>query len=178
MFVAVMSAALLIANAARADHDGRVVGNWITTAKEDPFGDGGIYTAVAINDGYAFGVRCMNKTFSYAVISIGDKTREGSAYKFKFRVDRGKVYQGGGLAVGEKMVQIFAERGLAKDLTDGRELAIRQEVAGITETHVIKLRGASKALAGVFSNCPPDKQPDIAFDEDGSLTSESIKKLK
>jgi hypothetical protein len=173
-FAAVV-AVLLASHAARADYDKRIIGNWVTSGSEDRFGDGGRYTAVAISDDYAFGVRCLDKAFSFAVLPIGDKTREKTPYKFKFRVDRGKVYQGAGLAIGEKIVQVLADPALTADLTTGKELAIRQEVDGVSETHVIKLRSSGKALHDVLAQCPPAKQPVPQFDDDGSIKLDSSK---
>ncbi|GEM_PF-6050688 len=173
--LASLATALLASTVARADYEGRIVGNWVTSATEDRFGDGGRYTAVAISENYAFGVRCLDKAFSYAVLPIGDKTREKTLYKFKFRVDRGKVYQGAGLAIGEKIVQVLADPALTADLTTGKELAIRQEVDGVSETHIIKLRSSSKALRDVLAQCPPAKQPVPRFDDDGSINMDSLK---
>lgn len=162
--------------AARADYNGRVTGNWIGTAQSDRFGDGGRFFAVAVVRGYGFGVRCLDKEFSYAMVLTNEKVRQKALYKFKFRVDDGKIYLGNGFAIADNIVQIAADPALVKDIIAGKELAVRDEVDSVSSTHIVKLRGSDKALVDIVKNCPLDKQAVPKFDEDGVIDPDSLKK--
>ena len=147
----------------------RSVGNWFTSSEDDHFGDGGNYSAFTSSGMYAFGVRCLTNSFSYAVLSDDIKGQRNTPYRFKFRVDKGDVYPGIGIAIDDKIVQIIANPAMTKDLMSGQELAIKQEFDGTTFVGVLNLRGATKALADVIKNCPLEKQETPKFDENGDL---------
>jgi len=97
------------------------------------------------------------------------KGQRDTPYKFKFRIDKGEVYPGVGIAIDDNIVQIIADPAIAREIMSGQELAIKQSFDGVDEVHVFNLRGASKALSEVLKNCPLDKQKAPTFDSDGDL---------
>jgi hypothetical protein len=56
----------------RSDYEGRMIGNWMTSAKEDRFGDGGTFVAATGDDGIVLAVRCLQKSLSIGIIEVGD----------------------------------------------------------------------------------------------------------
>lgn len=152
-----LAIAMLAAGAARADYSGREIGNWLVSAKEDRFGDGGTYLAMTAGDGMIFGVRCIQKDLSAAVIFAEKELRTKDLFEFKFRVDKEPIVETIGVAINEHLIEIAIEGGLVKEMLDGKELAVRMKAATFTSTHVIKLRGASKAFVDIVKECPLDK---------------------
>lgn len=152
--LAALAVAMLAASAARADYEGREIGNWVVSAKEDRFGDGGTYLAMTAGDGMIFGVRCIQKDLSAAVIFAEKELKTKDLFEFKFRVDKAPIVETIGLAINEHLIEIAIEGSLVKQMLDGKELAVRMKAATFTSTHIIKLRGASKAFVDIVKECP------------------------
>ena len=156
----VMAALLGFAGSARADYEGRVVGNWLTSATEDRFGDGGAYTAVTIDGRTGLVVRCLQKKLSLAVLEMSNDPKplaEKDAFTLKFRVDKQPVTESVGMAISPRLIQVITEKTLVRAIRDGRETAVRLEsTSGVSSTHVFKTNGATKAFADLAKECALD----------------------
>jgi hypothetical protein len=143
-----------------ADYDARMVGNWLTSAKEDRFGDGGAFIAVTGDGGIAIAVRCIQKTLTIGIMQVGDDPKpiqKGDLFLFKFRVDTQPVVETGGVAIGDRLVQVVTEKALVKSIRDGKETAVRlEDNRGVSSTHVFNTRGARAAFADLSRECPLD----------------------
>lgn len=158
MGLAALAVAMLAAGAARADYEGREIGNWVVSAKEDRFGDGGTYLAMTAGDGMIFAVRCIQKDLSIGLVFPTEELKPKDLFEFKLKVDREPVVERSGVAINEHLIQIGIDSDLVKQMLDGKELAIRMRAATFTSTHVIKLRGSSKAFVDIVKECPLAKK--------------------
>jgi hypothetical protein len=144
----------------RVDYDDRIVGNWMTSAKEDRFGDGGTFAAMTGDGGIALAVRCLQKNLSIGVIEIGSDPKpmeKGDLFLFKFRVDTQPVVETGGVAIGDRLIQLVTEKALVKAIRDGKETAMRiEDKRGATSTHVFDTAGSRRAFADLSRECPLD----------------------
>jgi hypothetical protein len=144
----------------REDYEGRISGNWITSAKEDRFGDGGSFGAVTGDGGYALAVRCIQKTLSIGIAEIGSDPKpleKGDFYKFRFRVDAQPIVDANGLVISDRLIQVATERDLVRSIRDGKETAIHIEDShGVSSTHVFNTNGSRKAFADLSRECPLD----------------------
>jgi hypothetical protein len=143
-----------------ADYDGRLIGNWLTSAKEDRFGDGGTFIAATGDGGIVLAVRCLQKTLSIGIIEIGEDPKpieKGDLYLFKFRVDTLPIVETGGIAIGDRLVQVITEKALVKSIRDGKETAVRvEDKRGVSSTHVFNTNGSRRAFADLSRECPLD----------------------
>jgi hypothetical protein len=144
----------------RADYEGRIVGNWITSAKEDRFGDGGAFIAATGDGGIFLAVRCLQKTLSIGIMQVGSDPKpveKGDLFLMKFRVDSLPVVETGGVAIGDRLVQVITEKALVKSIRDGKETAVRvEDKNGVTSTHVFNTNGSRRAFADLSRECPLD----------------------
>jgi hypothetical protein len=144
----------------RADYEQRVVGNWITSAKEDRFGDGGTFVAITGEGDVGLAVRCLQKNLSIGVLEIGDDPKpieKGDLFKFKFRVDAQPVIEAAGMAISDRLIQVETEKATVKAIRDGRETAMRiEDSRGVTSTHIFDTTGARRAFADLSRECPID----------------------
>jgi len=144
----------------REDYDGRIIGNWMTSAKEDRFGDGGTFGAITGDGGYALAVRCLQKHLSIGVMEIGNDPKpmeKGDFYKLKFRVDAQPIVDADGLVISDRLIQVTTERTLVKSIRDGKETAMRiEDSRGVSSTHVFNTNGSRKAFADLSRECPLD----------------------
>ena len=158
----VMAAAalLLTTGAALADYEGRRVGNWLTSATEDRFGDGGVFIAVTPDGSTALAVRCLQKKLSIGLIDIGsDQTpyTEKEIYAFKFRVEKQPIRETVGVAISPRLIEVVTEKELVKAIRDGRETAVRLlEKSGVASSFLFKTTGAPKAFVDLAKECPLD----------------------
>lgn len=133
-----------------ADYEDRLIGNWMVSAKQDRFGDGGTFVAATGDGAIALVVRCLQKDLSIGVIEIGGDPKpmeKGDYYKMKFRVDAQPIVDAGGLAISDRLIQVKTDRPLAKSIRDGKETALRLEDSrGVSSTHVFNTRGSRSAL--------------------------------
>jgi hypothetical protein len=141
-----------------ADYDGRMVGNWLTSAKEDRFGDGGTFIAATGDGGIALAVRCLQKTLSIGIMEVGNDPKpieKGDLFLLKFRVDSLPIVETGGIAIGDRLVQVITEKSLVKSIRDGKETAVRvEDKRGVSSTHVFNTAGSRKAFADLSRECP------------------------
>ena len=144
----------------RADYEGRMIGNWLTSAKEDRFGDGGTYVAATGDGGIVLAVRCLQKNLSIGIIEVGEDPKpieKGDLFSFKFRVDTLPIVETAGVAIGDRLVQVITEKSLVKSIRDGKETAVRvEDKRGVSSTHVFNTNGSRKAFADLSRECPLD----------------------
>jgi hypothetical protein len=142
----------------RGDYDGRMIGNWMTSAKEDRFGDGGTFVAIVADGSVVLAVRCIQKTLSLGIGEIGFDQKpiaKGDLFLLKFRVDALPVVETVGSAISERLIQIETERALVKSIRDGKETAVRvSDTRGTTITHIFKTAGSRSAFADLSRECP------------------------
>ncbi len=143
-----------------ADYDARMVGNWLTSAKEDRFGDGGTFIAATGDGGIAIAVRCIQKTLTIGIMQVGDDPKpieKGDLFLFKFRVDSLPVVETAGVAIADRLVQVVTEKALVKSIREGKETAVRlEDKRGVSSTHVFNTRGARAAFSDLSRECPLD----------------------
>lgn len=148
------------ATAAQADYGSKPVGNWIVSAKEDRFGDGGMFTAATGDGTYILIIRCLQKKLSIAVMEAGPDPKpltEGALFAFKFKVDKQPVVETAGEAISGRLIQLDTEKSLVKAIRGGKETALRMEnVQGVSMTHVFRTAGAGQAFADLSKECPLD----------------------
>ncbi len=149
---AALALAMLASGAARADYEGREIGEWIVSAKEDRFGDGGTYLAMTAGDGLILAVRCIQKVLSVGIVTE-ESLRAKDLFEFKFKVDREPVVERAGFAINEHLIEIPIDGDLLKQMRDGKELAMRMQAATFSSTHIIRLRGSSRAFADIAKEC-------------------------
>jgi hypothetical protein len=158
--LAVAAALMCCTGAARADYEGRIVGNWLTNATEDRFGDGGTYTAVVADGRTGLVVRCIRKKLSLAILEVGGDPKplnQGDTFELKFKIDKQPIVDAKGLAISARLIQIVTEASLVKSIRDGRETAMRVATSsGVVTSYVFKTGGAKKALADLSKECPLD----------------------
>jgi hypothetical protein len=154
--LAIACAALtLFGSAAQAESKQKVVGNWMVSSEDDAFDKGGLYWMVVQSRGFAFGVRCLQKTPSFGIILPEDKLTEGQLFTVKLRVDRGDIIEVGGVAIDEHLIQTDNNFSIWKALPGGKELAVNLEnMRGTSQTRVFKISGAAAALPTVTHECP------------------------
>jgi hypothetical protein len=144
----------------REDYDGRIIGNWMTSAKEDRFGDGGTFAAITGDGGYALAVRCLQKHLSIGVMGIGNEPKpmeKGDFYKFKFRVDAQPIVDAAGIVISDRLIQLDTEKALVRSIRDGKETAMRiEDGRGVSSTHVFNTNGSRRAFADLSRECPLD----------------------
>lgn len=155
-----VAAAIGCGSAARADYEGRRVGNWLTSANEDRFGDGGAFVAATPDGSTALAVRCLQKKLSIGLIDMGSDPKpfsEADLFALKFRVDKQPVVETAGVAISARLIEVVTEKSLVKALRDGRETAVRIfQKSGVTSSFVFKTAGAPKAFADLAKECPLD----------------------
>jgi hypothetical protein len=143
-----------------ADYEDRLIGNWMVSAKQDRFGDGGTFVAATGDGAIALVVRCLQKDLSIGVIEIGGDPKpmeKGDYYKMKFRVDAQPIVEASGLAISERLIQVKTDRPLVKSIRDGKETALRLEDSrGVSSTHIFNTRGSRSAFADLSRECPLD----------------------
>ena len=155
--LALAGLALTVAGgAALADYDGRVVGDWVTRAKEDRFGDGGTFVAFTVDGDIGLGVRCIQRELSVAIIDPDAKFSKGDTIEFAFRIDRGEIIKTTGVALNSRLVQLITDSALVKRIKRGREAAVRVDKAGVVSTRIFKTGGAARAFADLEKECPLD----------------------
>lgn len=144
----------------RTDYERRIVGNWLTSAKEDRFGDGGTFTAATADGRVGLVVRCIQKELSIGMIDMGadqKPLKKGDVFELKFRVDTLPVAKAYGEAISDRLIQVVTEKGLVKSIRDGREVAVRiEDVRTVSQMHVFPLSGAPRAFADLTRECPLD----------------------
>jgi hypothetical protein len=144
----------------RADYEGRIIGNWMTSAKEDRFGDGGTFIAATGDGGIILAVRCLQKTLSIGIMEAGNDPKpieKGDFFLLKFRVDEQPIVESAGIAISDRLIQVETEKALIKSIRDGKETAMRvQDKRGTTSTHIFNTNGARKAFSDLSRECPLD----------------------
>jgi hypothetical protein len=142
------------------DYEARTVGNWMTSAKEDRFGDGGTFIAVVADGQVVLGVRCIQKHLSIGVGEFGFDQKpvaKGDLFAFKFRVDALPIVETAGAAISDRLIQVDTEKDLVRSIRDGRETAVRvTDTSGATITHIFNTAGSRKAFADLSRECPLD----------------------
>ncbi len=150
--------ALVAATPARADYQNRIIGNWLVSAEEDRFGDGGTFIALTGKDGIGLGVRCLRKVLSIGILDMSPDPKplaRGAKYSFSFRVDKGAVVETEGAAISERLIQVATEKSLVKSIRDGRETAVKiVDPYGTSSVSIFKTMGAIKAFADLSKECP------------------------
>jgi hypothetical protein len=150
----------LVAESQHADYDGRIIGNWMVSAKQDRFGDGGAFVAMTGDGAVALAVRCLQKDLSIGVIELGDDPKpmeKGDVYELKFRVDTQPIVDAEGIAISERLIQVETEKSLVKSMRDGKETALRLEDGrGVSSTHIFNTKGSRAAFADLSRECPLD----------------------
>lgn len=140
------------------DYEARLVGNWIISAKQDRFGDGGTFLAMTGNGGLVMAVRCIQKTLTIGFIIGGLDPKPitpREVYSFKFRVDQLPVVELAGVAIDDRLIQLDAPKALVATIRDGRETAVRMESPlGVSSTVVFSNLGAPKAFYDLSRECP------------------------
>jgi hypothetical protein len=154
---------------ARADYEGKLIGNWLTSAKEDRFGDGGTFTAMTIDDGLIFGLRCIQKDLTFGVAQ--KDLVVGERFIFKFRVDRNDVFMEIGRAISDGLIQVTTTPDLIRQMRTGKELAVRIESESNTSTHVLKLRGSNRAFEDIVKACPLEEAEKPSAKENADATA-------
>jgi hypothetical protein len=148
------------AEPALADYEGRIIGRWMVSAKLDRFGDGGTFVAAAVDQGIVLAVRCIQKELSIAMIEAGPDQKPlqtGDAFKLKFRIDTQPIVEAVGVAIDNRVIQVFTEKSTVRAMRDGREAAVRIENAkGVSQTIVFKTFGARPAFKDLAKECPLD----------------------
>jgi hypothetical protein len=143
-----------------ADYDDRMIGNWLISAKQDRFGDGGTFVAATGDGAIALAVRCLQRNLSIGLIEVGGDPKpiaKGAFYKMKFRVDNQPIVEAAGVAISDRLIQVVTEPSLVKSIRDGRETALRlEDSAGVFSTHVYDTKGASRAFVDLSRECPLD----------------------
>jgi len=143
-----------------ADYDGRLIGNWLVSAKHDRFGDGGAFIAATGDGGVGLVVRCLQKTLTIALVDLGADPKplaKGELYNLKFRVGEQAIVASRGVVINERLIQVDTQQSLVKSIRDGKETAVRiEDRVGITSTHVFNTIGARKAFADLSRDCPLD----------------------
>jgi hypothetical protein len=151
---------LAAAESQHADYDGRIIGNWMVSAKQDRFGDGGAFVAMTGDGAVALAVRCLQKDLSIGVIELGDDPKpmeKGDVYELKFRVDAQPIVDADGVAISERLIQVETEKSLVKSMRDGKETALRLEDGrGVSSTHIFNTKGSRAAFADLSRECPLD----------------------
>jgi hypothetical protein len=142
------------------DYEDRPVGNWLVSAKQDRFGDGGAFTAITGDGAIALAVRCLQKYLSIGIIELGGDPKpmgKGDVYKLKFRVDAQPIVDAQGLVINERLIQVLTEKSLVKSIREGKETALRLEDSrGVNSTHIFNTAGSRKAFADLSRECPLD----------------------
>lgn len=173
---AIFAAGLCTTGAARADYEDRLIGNWITNAKEDRFGEGGTFTAFTIRDGQMFGLRCIEKELSFGVV---DKDLTvGDVFVFKFRVDRNDVFTEIGRAINKRLIQITTSPALIRQMRAGKELAVRKESDSSASTFILKLRGSNRAFEDIVKACPLEQAEKASSKENVEVDAPADTKAK
>ena len=153
--------ALLVATLpAAADYERRIVGDWMISANEDRFGDGGTFTALTSDGSNILAVRCIQKNLSLAMMEVGGDPKpvtKGDLFAYKFRVDKQPIVEVYGEAINERLIQIATEKSLVKAMRAGQETAVRSETtSGVTRVSIFRMKGAPKAFADLSKECPLD----------------------
>ncbi|OKO69887.1 hypothetical protein [Bradyrhizobium sp. NAS96.2] len=152
--------ALIAAMPARADYQNRLIGNWLVSAEEDRFGDGGTFIALTGKDGVGLGVRCLRKVLSVGIVDMSPDPKpldRGAKYSFSFRVDKSPVVETEGIAISERLIQVKTEKSLVKNIRDGKETAVKiVDPYGTSSVSIFKTTGAPKAFADLSKECPLD----------------------
>ena len=137
-----------------------MIGNWITSAKEDRFGDGGAFVAATGDGGIVLAVRCLQKNLSIGIIEAGNDPKpieKGDLFLLKFRVDASPIVETGGIAISDRLIQAVTEKAMVKSIRDGKETAVRiEDKRGTTSTHIFNTSGSRKAFADLSRECPLD----------------------
>lgn len=144
---------------AKADYEGRRIGNWIVSAEEDRFGEGGAFIAMTTDGSYALAVRCLRKKLSIAVLDGSSDPKplsEGAAFGFKFRVDKQPIVETAGLAISSRLIELITDKNLVKAMRDGRETAMKIETKSASSVHIFKMAGSTKAFSDLSKECPLD----------------------
>jgi len=141
-----------------ADYDDRMIGNWLVSAKQDRFGDGGTFVAATGDGAVALAVRCLQRTLSIGLIEIGGDPKpvaKGDIYKMKFRVDSTPAVDAEGIAISDRLIQVVTAPSLVKSIRDGKETAVRLEDSrGVFSIHIYDTKGASRAFVDLSRECP------------------------
>jgi hypothetical protein len=144
----------------RTDYEDRLIGNWLVSAKQDRFGDGGTFIAITGDGAVALVIRCLQKDLSIGVIEVGGDPKpmgKGDFYKLKFRVDTQPIVDAGGLAISERLIQVVTDKSLVKSIRDGKETALRlEDDRGVSSTHIFNTKGSRSAFADLSRECPLD----------------------
>lgn len=144
---------------ARADYQDRRVGNWLTSAIEDRFGDGGEFTAVTAGDETLLAVRCLRKKLSVAIVKVGldpPPLRKGDVFKFEFRVDRSPTDDYAGTVIARNVIELDADTQLVTAIRDAKETAMRVIADDWKLTVIFKTAGGAKAFVDLSRECPLD----------------------
>jgi hypothetical protein len=156
-----LAAAMLSACAmpSLADYRDRRIGNWLVSATEDRFGDGGEFTAVTAADETLLAVRCLRKKLSIAVVKAGPDPpamKKGEIFRFEFRVDRVPTDVTTGKVIAPTVVELDTDADLVIAIRDAKETAMRMIGDDWRLTVVFKTAGGAKAFADLARECPLD----------------------
>lgn len=154
----ILAVMMCAASQAAADYKNRIIGNWLVSAEEDRFGDGGVFVALTDNDAFALAVRCLRKNLSLGVLDVSSDPNPlttGESFKFAFRVDKNPVIETKGVAISQRMIQIETEKYLVQAIRESKETAVKIENAsGVSVVEIFQTRGGAKAFADLVKECP------------------------
>lgn len=154
---AVVCALICLPAAARADYENKAVGNWIVTDRADRFSDGGTHIALTTAGLVTLAVRCLNKRLTLAILDDPRRMRAGDEFKVRLRVDRGDIFDEYGDARSDRLIEIpVTDNAEVRDMTTGKEIAVKIEGGGVTATHIFKLTGARRAFSDLVKVCSID----------------------
>ena len=153
--VAAALAALLMAGAAGAQERKQVIGNWMVTVEQDRFGDGSRAIAMTVQSGNILALRCLQKKMSLALLG---KYKPGDIYVIKFRVDRADVVDTVGMAISDEVLQIETTPQMVRQMSTGKEYALRVAGDHGSQDFVFRAGTAQKALVPVIAACPAAKE--------------------
>jgi hypothetical protein len=142
------------------DYENRTIGNWLVSAKQDRFGDGGEFIALTGDGSIGLAIRCLRKDLSIGLINLGADPKplaKGDLYDIKFRVGEQAIVTSKGVAINERLIQVDTEQSIVKSIRNGRETAIRiEDEIGVSSTHIFNTSGARGAFADLSRECPLD----------------------
>jgi hypothetical protein len=149
---------LFASTAAYADGQRNVIGNWLTSAEESSFDEGGRYFAMTLNGSSALAVRCLEKSLSLGFNGdTGSKIATGDKVGIRLRTDKNPIVDLTGFAITDDgLIQIDIEPETVKMIRDGKETAIRMEYEGTTSVRVFKTNGNKAAFARLAKECDVD----------------------
>jgi hypothetical protein len=149
----------LIACGHAAKAGDQMIGNWVISAADSPFDEGGRYYAITFDHGTGFAVRCLEKNLSLAYnVDSGHKFTTGDEVNVKLRTDLNPIVEATGFAINDEgLIAVDTTPEVVRMIRDGKETAIRQMTGdGASTVHVFINNKA--AFARVAKECNVDQK--------------------